>query len=298
MPFQKENQLWKLATITEETRKFRSKRMIGNSIWDNLITRKNWFQKGHYFAPWKGKKRSEEWKRNQSIMALNKGFGKWMIGKKLSDETIRKRSLKQSGKNHWNWNGGKTKLNKKIRESYDYRKWRAKIFERDNFTCILCKRQGKLNVDHFPVSYAEIIIKNKLKTLNQALNCKQLWDIINGRTLCVSCHKNTLNYLRRYSMDKIYRQGDVLIKEINAFSENLKETNDPILAKGEKTGHMHRLQQAVQILVDKQGNKFFEAGTETVLIHDEHKPIQIPKAKYEVVIQREYSPSKNRQVTD
>jgi len=98
---------------------------------------------------------------------------------------------------------------------------------------------------------------------------------------------------------KVYRQGDVLLKEIRAIPENAKPVNDLVLALGEATGHSHRLSgKTVQVFQGSDGKKFVRAGTETVLVHDEHKHIPLMEGLYEVKLQREYSPQEIRRVQD
>ena len=41
-------------------------------------------------------------------------------------------------------------------------------------------------------------------------------------------------------------------------------------------------------MVDTNGKQFVQIGTESILQHQEHKAITVPKGKYEVVIQREF----------
>ena len=85
-----------------------------------------------------------------------------------------------------------------IREIFKYRKWRSDIFARDNFTCVLCGiRNGDKQADHYPKMFAEIISEYKIKTLDEAIACKEFWNLDNGRTLCVSCHKKTNTYLKK-----------------------------------------------------------------------------------------------------
>lgn len=102
---------------------------------------------------------------------------------------------------HWNWKGGITPLIIKIRRSFEYKLWRTRVFERDNYTCILCNARngnGKkiiLNADHYPKSFSKIIKEYNIKSYNDAMFCSELWDINNGRTLCRSCHlEETSNY--------------------------------------------------------------------------------------------------------
>jgi len=93
------------------------------------------------------------------------------------------------------WRGGITPLYFKIRSCSQSKEWREKIFKRDNYTCQFCKIVGgKLHVDHIK-PFALIIKEHALKTLEQATNCKELWDTNNGRVLCIPCHKGTPTYL-------------------------------------------------------------------------------------------------------
>lgn len=94
-----------------------------------------------------------------------------------------KANLKKShkGANHPNWIKDRTQL--KQRPRYEMTIWRLAVFQRDNYTCQDCGIRGyKLQADHIK-SYA------KYPELR--------WDINNGRTLCIDCHKNTQSYGRK-----------------------------------------------------------------------------------------------------
>ena len=85
--------------------------------------------------------------------------------------------LHRSGSDHWNWQGGKTTQAERIRKSTPYKAWRTAVFERDDYTCVLCGvRGGVLNADH-------------IKPF--ALHTELRLDVDNGRTLCVPCHRAT-----------------------------------------------------------------------------------------------------------
>lgn len=88
---------------------------------------------------------------------------------------------KISGKNCHFWKGGITPINIVIRNSYQYKVWHKKVFERDNYTCVGCGQNGgKLNADHIK-AFADY---------------KELrFEVSNGRTLCLKCHKKTDSYL-------------------------------------------------------------------------------------------------------
>lgn len=86
----------------------------------------------------------------------------------------------------------------------------------------------------------------------------------------------------------LYRQGDVLLKKIDKLPEGLKEKNK-ILAYGEVTGHKHQfVSESVVVLENNNHKQFVNVEEESVLQHEEHKHISIPKGLYEVVIQREF----------
>ncbi len=88
-----------------------------------------------------------------------------------------------------NWKGGITKFYLTIRESRRYTEWRNKRFQLDNWTCQVCgKRGGNLEVDHYPKTFKKILEENNIESYRESLECKILWDVNCGRTLCKKCH--------------------------------------------------------------------------------------------------------------
>lgn len=156
---------------------------------------KSGFQKG--YTPWnKGRKVvfSEEHREN---------LRKAKIGckrRKYTEEEKKRHSLamvgKYKGEKHHFWKGGISELRDLIRHSFEYRQWRSDVFTRDDYTCQVCfTRSGNgkrvdLNVDHIKL-FALIIQENKITTVEEAKSCSELWNINNGRTLCVGCHRKT-----------------------------------------------------------------------------------------------------------
>lgn len=178
---------------------------------------KGWFVKG--YIPWhKGEELSEEHKEKLKEAKLNNPVRYW-LGKERSEETKEKisrankgRRLKPevlkvektclfckkkmlllpclareynycshkcafSGEKNPNWKGGITPLVMQIRNSKEMQEWRKAVYERDNYTCQICNmRGGDLNVDH-------------IKPF--ALYPDLRFDIDNGRTLCIECHRGT-----------------------------------------------------------------------------------------------------------
>lgn len=106
------------------------------------------------------------------------------------------------GQKPWNYGiGYNTTLVRKIRQLEMYRIWRVSVLNRDNYTCQECKQKGgRLNVDHHLLSFASLIIQRAIKSLDEAKICKELWDIHNGKTLCISCHKKTKTYGVNYRL--------------------------------------------------------------------------------------------------
>ena len=147
-----------------------------------------------------GMKHTEEWKterrkyNKEHNIRPPKMFGnQWNKGRKQKKETIEKRaralSIARKGKpfpqvagekNNF-WKGGITPLNKKIRNSLDYKLWRESVFERDDYTCQNClEKGGELHAHH-------ILSFSQFPELRFAIN--------NGITLCKECYKKTDSYL-------------------------------------------------------------------------------------------------------
>jgi len=137
-----------------------------------------------------GKKFSEESKRKLSIALKGKNI--WMKGRKLSQETKKKIgeagegripseetrlkiSKSQSGKNHWNWQDGLSR-NKYPKEFNPTLK--LKIRTRDNFTCVLCKRTEREELEELN----RVLCVNHINFNKQ--NCKEE----NLNTLCLRCN--------------------------------------------------------------------------------------------------------------
>lgn len=130
--------------------------------------------------PWnKGKKTGPAWNKGK------KGLYKH------SEESKKKISLSHAGEKAYQFKG-LTPLNISIRTCFKYRQWRSDVFTRDNFTCQFCldKRGGNLEADHIK-PFALILKENNIKSFKQALDCEELWNINNGRTLCIRCHMKT-----------------------------------------------------------------------------------------------------------
>jgi hypothetical protein len=92
---------------------------------------------------------------------------------------------------------------------------------------------------------------------------------------------------------KIYRQGDVLIQQIEKLPQgcNLVEWEDRvILAYGEVTGHAHAISTNYAKMYTWEGDRLLEIKPGAKLVHEEHGTIMLPEGFYKVIQQREYVP--------
>src|SRR5258708_34485153 len=90
-----------------------------------------------------------------------------------------------------------------------------------------------------------------------------------------------------------WRQGDIYFVKLDGEidSGNATAVKSGIIAKGETTGHAHRVSRssiAAGTLLCLVGRSMFlrspEAGA--TIVHDEHGPIKLPAASYAVVPQQ------------
>lgn len=88
----------------------------------------------------------------------------------------------------------KTLLNVAIRQTEKYAQWRSSVFQRDGFKCVWCNATNlQFNADHIR-SFATLLKEYRITSIEEALKCNELWNVENGRTLCVNCHRKTDTY--------------------------------------------------------------------------------------------------------
>ena len=83
------------------------------------------------------------------------------------------------GESHYNWKGGTKDESKKGRSSFEWRKWREKVFKRDSYTCQICKVKGGDLIPHH-IKLFRFFKKDRYK-------------VVNGVTLCRRCHRGLHN---------------------------------------------------------------------------------------------------------
>ena len=144
-------------------------------------------------------KRTKEWRENVR-MGLLRAYAEGKrnltnVSKRFKENNPNKGKF---GKDHPKWTENKKRpFHKSIRQLHQYTEWRKAIFIRDNFKCTQCGNIGYIEADHHPKRFIDIIREHQIKTIDGAINCLALWDINNGRTLCLRCHRKTDTWGRR-----------------------------------------------------------------------------------------------------
>lgn len=97
----------------------------------------------------------------------------------------------------------------------------------------------------------------------------------------------------------MYRQGDVLITPTkDPIPQGAKKREDGVLARGEATGHAHRVDPAQAQIYDEKGAVYLQVLAPTEVVHEEHGPISLMPGTYKVSYQREYDGTDWRWVKD
>lgn len=158
----------------------------------SIASRRNWInskyrEKRHKAMkgriPWNKDLKGEKYKLHYPDGFSIGNFGKipWNKGKIFS---------RVAGSNNHKWKGGITPLIIKIRSYKKYSEWRREVYERDKYTCQMCGDDRGHNLEaHHKKTFSEIIKDNNIKSFNESLKCKELWNINNGITLCKDCHR-------------------------------------------------------------------------------------------------------------
>ena len=100
-----------------------------------------------------------------------------------------------AGDKHPNWKGGVSVLNTELRTSKEYKNWRKKVFDRDNYTCQICDQKGGTLNAHHIIPFSK---NKKLRT-----------DLSNGLTMCKKCHNS---FHRKYGKINISQRELELFK--------------------------------------------------------------------------------------
>lgn len=140
------------------------------------------FQKGH--SGMEGRKHSDETKRK-----IGRSTSIALKGKKIPEEVRKKMSEAKKGEKSYLWKGGISPENHKIRGSLKYRLWREAVFKRDGYKCVSCEIKTNKGL-------GETVILNAHHIKPFAYFPELRFELTNGQTLCIECHKKTDTYLK------------------------------------------------------------------------------------------------------
>jgi hypothetical protein len=90
---------------------------------------------------------------------------------------------------------------------------------------------------------------------------------------------------------EVYRQGDVSIIKSSSMPKDAKRLKgEPVLARGEVTGHAHRIVEGkVRLYQITAGILYLKVLSDFAkLYHEEHEDIVLPQGDYEIRRQREF----------
>lgn len=180
--------------VSKEAREKNRQAHLGKKASEETRKRMSEMRKGKKMPPF-----TKEHCKNISLAKM--GNIPWNKGKKGVQVSTRKgkRNLVLMGENNPAWKGGVTAINIAIRGMPEYKEWQQKVFRRDNFICQRCKysKGHILEADHIiPLSW--LVYRNRITNIQEAFQCKEIWDINNGKTLCIPCHKLTPTWGKKY----------------------------------------------------------------------------------------------------
>jgi len=95
----------------------------------------------------------------------------------------------------------------------------------------------------------------------------------------------------------VIRQGDLLF-ERKEIPQDAQEIQDGVLARGEATGHTHRVRPGTAVALLAAGMAYVRAMQEAYIDHEEHATVTLPVGDWAVRRQREYRPEGWVQVAD
>jgi len=95
-------------------------------------------------------------------------------------------------------------------------------------------------------------------------------------------------------MKQNFRHGDVNLLPIDTLDTSFKKRENNTLAYGEVTGHSHRIlpktkDDIVEIYEGANGELAIKVKGVAVIVHEEHKTLEIGTGTYKIQNEREYN---------
>lgn len=151
------------------------------------------FSQGKIKPSFLGKKHSADSKRKIALSKIGKKFPKLSAIKRIQTAGIGNPNYGKFGVNSSGWKGENrvTPLHLAIRKPQESVKWKNLVFKRDDWTCQKCGIRGQDLQSHHKKEFKTIIKENSIDSIDKGIACFELWDISNGETLCIACHRKT-----------------------------------------------------------------------------------------------------------
>ena len=90
----------------------------------------------------------------------------------------------------------------------------------------------------------------------------------------------------RLTPQQQYRQGDLLFTGRSNIPVGATRSSDGLIQRNESSGNAHDLVDGV--VYERGGNTYLKTGTAARVVHEEHRPLELPVGFYLVIRQREY----------
>ena len=95
-----------------------------------------------------------------------------------------------------------------------------------------------------------------------------------------------------WNKPKLYRHGDLLIRQVDKIPESATQLSTNIIAHGEN-GNTHKLHGSHQVYETPDNQILFTAKQDVSLKHEEHSTLKIKEGNYVIIQEREFEPFKN-----
>lgn len=94
-------------------------------------------------------------------------------------------------------------------------------------------------------------------------------------------------------MTTFFRHGDIGFVPVDKVEKDFKIKKDNVLAWGEVTGHSHKIlpktiNDVVEVYENEKGELAIKVNGIAVIVHEEHKTIEIETGTYKIQREREY----------